>query len=126
MIKFLKFNFNVSVLSLIVISLFPGSLIGWFLHGDLGQQPDLIKNPYGTTLNHFIAYFFVSLFGFGIYLKNKNFKKLVFILFFLSIILEILQFIIPIRSFQLPDLIANMLGVLVALCFIKIYLFFNR
>ena len=96
MIKFLKFNFNVSVLSLIVISLFPGSLIGWFLHGDLGQQPDLIKNPYGTTLNHFIAYFFVSLFGFGIYLKNKNFKKLVFILFFLSIILEILQFIIPI------------------------------
>ena len=37
-----------------------------------------------------------------------------------------LQFIIPIRSFQLPDLIANMLGVLVALCFIKIYLFFNR
>jgi len=125
-IKFLKFNFNASVFFLIVISLFPGSLIGLFLYGDLGQQPNLIKNPYGTTLNHFVAYFFVSLLGFSLYLKNEKFKKLVYSLFFLSIILEILQFIIPIRSFQLPDLIANMLGVLVALCFVKIYLFFNR
>ena len=46
--------------------------------------------------------------------KNQNFKKLVYGLFFLSIILELFHFIIPHRSFQQGDLIGNILGVVVA------------
>ena len=126
MIQILKFIFHISVLTLIILSLYPGSLIGFLLYGDLDLQPNLIKNPFGTTINHFIAYFYVSLLGFFLYLRKENFQKLVYGLFFLSLILEILQFIIPVRSFQLIDLIGNFLGVLVAYSFIKIYLFFNR
>ena len=124
--KILKSIFHISVLFLIIISLWPGSLLGFLFYGDLGQQPDLIKNPYGTTINHFIYYAYVSLLGFFLYAKNENFKKLVYGLFLLSIILEFFHLIIPNRSFQLEDLLANIIGVTVAYFAIKIYLFFNR
>ena len=124
MIYFLKYIFNISILAL--ISLFPGSLLGLFFYGDLGQQPDLIKNPYGTTINHFISYLYVSILGLFVYLETKKFKLILYQLLFLSAILEILQFIIPNRAFQLGDLIGNFLGVLVAYFLIKIYLFVKR
>ena len=126
MIKFLKFIFHISVLFLIIISLYPGSLLGYLFYGDLGQQPNLIDNPFGTTINHFIFYFYISILGFCIYLRNDNFKKMVYGLFTLSIMLEILQFIVPNRAFQLYDLVGNFLGVLVAYFLVKIYLFFNE
>ena len=124
--KVLKSIFHISVLFLIVISLWPGSLIGFLLYNDWGMQPNLIKNPFGTAINHFIYYVFISLLGFFLYLKNENFKKLVYGLFFLSITLELFHFIIPNRSFQLEDLLANIFGVMVAYFAIKIYLFFNK
>ena len=126
MFKILKSIFHISVLSLIIISLWPGSLLGFLLYGNWQLQPNVITNPYGTTINHFISYFYVSLLGFFLYLKNENFKKLVYGLFLLSIILELFHLIIPNRSFQLQDLSANILGVTVAYFAIKIYLFFNR
>ena len=126
MVKFLKSIFHISALFLIIISLFPGSLLGYLLYGDWGQQPNLIKNPFGTTINHFIYYFYVSLLGFFLYSRSENFTKLVYGLFFLSVILELFHFIIPNRSFQLGDLIGNILGVVVAYSVLKIYLFFNK
>ena len=126
MVKFLKSIFHISVLFVIIISLYPGSLLGYLLYGDWGQQPNLIKNPFGTTINHFIYYFYVSLLGFFLYSRSENFTKLVYGLFFLSVILELFHFIIPNRSFQLSDLIGNILGVVVAYSVLKIYLFFNK
>jgi len=126
MSKVLKSIFHISVLFLIVISLWPGSLIGFLLYNDWSQQPDLIQNPFGTAINHFICYICISLLGFFIYAKNENFKKLVYGLFFLSITLEIFHFVIPNRSFQLEDLLANIFGVMVAYFVIKIYLSFNK
>ena len=124
--KVLKSIFHISVLFLIVISLWPGSLIGYLLYNDWTQQPNLIENPFGTAINHFICYTFISLLGLFIYAKNENFKKLVYGLFFLSITLEIFHFIIPNRSFQLEDLFANIFGVMVAYFVIKIYLLFHK
>ena len=124
-LKFLKFIFYISILFLIIISLYPGSLLGYFLYDDWGQQPNIIENPFGTTINHFIYYVYVSLLGFLLYLRNENFQKLVYGLFFLSTILEGLHFIIPNRAFQLDDLIGNILGVLVAYSVVKIYLLFK-
>jgi len=124
-IKFLKYIFHISVLFLIIISLYPGSLLGYLFYGDWSQQPNVIENPFGTTINHFIYYVYVSLLGFFLYLKNQNFQKLVYGLFFLSVILEGFHFIIPNRSFQLGDLIGNILGVLVAYFVVKIYLLFR-
>ena len=124
--RLLKYIFHISVLFLMIISLWPGSLIGFLMYRDWGQQPNLIENPFGTTINHFIYYLYISLLGFFLYLKNENFKKLVYGLFFLAIILEVLQVIIPSRSFQIYDLLGNILGVMVAYFVIKIYLLFKK
>ena len=126
MIIFLKFIFYISLLFLVIISVYPGSLFGYFLYGDLGRQPNLINNPYGTTINHFMYYVYISLLGFFLYLGTKNFHKLFYSLLFVSAIFELLHFIIPNRSFQLADLIANILGVTVAYSAVKIYLFFYK
>ena len=125
-ISFLKFIFHTSILLLIIISLFPGSLLGFFLYDDLGRQPDLIDNPFGTAINHFIYYFYVSMLGLCLYLKNHNFQKLVYGLFFLSIILEFLQFIVPNRAFEIYDVFANFTGVLVAYLLVVIYKFWSK
>ena len=122
-VKFLKFIFHVSVILLIIISLYPGSLLGHLFYGDSSQQPNLIQNPFGTIINHFFYYFYITMLGLLVYLRTNSFKKLTYSLLFLSIILEILQFIVPNRAFQLYDLIANLLGVLVAYFLIKIYLY---
>ena len=126
MTKFLKFIFHISTLLLIIISLYPGSLLGYLFYGDFGQQPNLIENPFGTTINHFIYYIYVSLLGFFLYAKTENFEKLVYALFFLSVILELFHFIIPNRSFQLGDLVGNILGVLLGYFLVKIYLQLNN
>ena len=126
MINFLKFIFHISVLFLIVISLYPGSILGYILYGDLELQPNLIDNSFGTTINHFIYYFYLTLLGLYVYLRNDNFKKIFYFLIFLSIMLEMLQYIVPNRAFQLYDLIANIAGVLVGYFLVKIYLFFSK
>ena len=136
MIKILKNIFHISVLFLIVISLWPGSLLGMLLYGNLNLQPNLAFNPFFTPVpehlftiaslfNHFIIYFFISMFGLCLYLRNHNFQKLVYGLFFLSIFLEVLQFIAPRRAFETYDVFANFAGVLVAYCLIRIFKFWN-
>ena len=136
MFKFLKIIFHISTLFLIIISLYPGSLLGLLVFGDINDEPNLAYNPYFTPIpkhlytfasvfNHFISYVFISLLGFFLYLKNEYFKKIFYGLFFLSIILEVLHIIVPNRSFQLVDLIANILGVLVAYFVVKIYLLYK-
>ena len=125
-ISCLKFIFHLSAFFLIVISLFPGSLLGLFLYDDLSRQPDLINNPFGTAINHFIYYFCVSMLGLCLYLRNSNFQRLVYSLFFLSIILEVLQFIIPNRTFEFYDVFANFVGVLVAYLLVVIYKFWRK
>ena len=123
MAKYLKYIFHISVLFLIIISLYPGSLLGYFLYGDFGIQPNLIKNPFGTSINHFVCYLFISLLGLFLYLEIKNFQRVFYGLFFLSIILELLHLIIPNRSFEFGDIIGNILGVIVAYSVVKIYLY---
>ena len=125
-ISFLKFIFHISILLLIIISLFPGSLLGFFLYNDLSRQPNLIANPFGTAINHFICYFYVSMLGLCLYLRSNNSKKLVYSLFFLSIILEVLQIIVPNRAFELYDVSANFAGVLVAYFLVKIYQYWSK
>ena len=126
MSSFLKFIFHTSILFLIILSLFPGSLLGFLFYQDWSQQPNLIENPFGTSINHFMSYFYVSTLGLCLYLRSEKFQKLVYGLFFLSIILEVLQFIVPIRAFQFYDLIGNFLGVLVAYFLVRVYLHFSK
>jgi VanZ family protein len=123
MTQILKFIFFTSIIVLFIGSIWPGSLIGYLFYSDNSHEPNFIENPFGTSINHFIYYTYVSLLGFFIYKKSKNFKKLVYGLFSLSILLELIHFFIPTRSLELNDLIGNILGVSVAYFAIKTYLF---
>ena len=117
----IQFIYYLSVIVLFVLYLFPGSLIGYFLYDDLGRQPNLISNPAGTSINHFAYFIYLSIIGLLGHLKDDNFKKVLIFLLFSSIILEISHLIIPNRSFQYLDLIANFVGVLLGYCIIIIY-----
>ena len=100
--------------------MFPGSLIGYFLYGNLGKQPNLISNPIGTSINHLIFFFYISILGFLLQNTHKKFINSFSFLFLISIILELLHYFIPNRAFELNDLYANSLGVLIAYFIFKI------
>jgi VanZ family protein len=123
--RILKIIFNISLSALIIISLWPGSLVGYIVYNDWGRELDSIIDNFFIT-NHFIAYLYVSFLGFFLFKKNENFKKLVYGLFILSLVLELLHLLIPNRNFQIGDLASNFFGVIVAYFTIKIYLLFNR
>ena len=110
----IKYTYYLSLIALLILYLFPGSLIGFLLYSDLGKQPNLISNPIGTSINHMIFFFYLGILGFINCIKNE---KLIFsfpFLFCASILFELLHLIIPNRAFELNDLFANSLGVILA------------
>ena len=114
-----KYLFYFSFIFLLILYLFPGSLIGYFLYGSLGKQPDFISNPIGNSINQLIFFFFLSILGF---IFRNNQKKLInsfSFLFLISIILELRHYFIPNRAFELNDLYANSLGVMLAFLMFK-------
>ena len=116
-----KYLFYFSLIVLLILYLFPGSLIGYILYGNFGKQPDLISNPIGTSINHLIFFFYVSVIGFIFRINQKTFLNSFSFLFLVSIILEFLHCIIPNRAFELNDLYANSLGVLLAYLTLKFF-----
>ena len=116
-----KYLFYFSLIVLLILYLFPGSLIGYILYGNFGKQPDLISNPIGTSINHLIFFFYVSIIGFVFRINQKTFLNSFSFLFLVSITLELLHYIIPNRAFELNDLYANSLGVLLAYLTFKFF-----
>ncbi len=116
----LKYLYNLSLIILLILYLFPGSLIGYFLYGNLNKQPDLISNPIGTSINHAIYFMWLTILGLNMKFKIDNIFKKIYLLFFLSIVLELFHLIIPNRAFEYYDLFANVLGVLIGVLIYKI------
>ena len=112
-LKLLEYIYYFSLIILFILYLYPGSLIGYFLYGNLGQQPNLIPNPIGTSINHLIFFSYITILALTIRPKVKNILTDYKIILFISFILEFLHFIIPNRAFEFYDLIANVLGVLI-------------
>ena len=110
-LKLIIYLYYLSLVLLLLIYLFPGSIIGYLLYGNLGKQPNLINNPIGTTINHFFYFFYLTFLGLIYNLSEKKFINSFLFLFFLSFFLELLHFFIPNRSFELNDLLANITGV---------------
>ena len=113
--KLTEYVYYFSLLVLLILYLFPGSLIGYFLYGDLGQQPNLIANPIGTSINHLIFFSYITLLAIIVRLKGKNIFNNYKLILFISCILEISHLIVPNRAFELYDLIANITGVVIIL-----------
>ena len=120
--KLLEYLYYFSLVSLFILYLFPGSLIGYYLYGNLGKQPDLISNPIGTSINHLISFMCLSSLAFITRVRVRKFINSFQFLFFISILLEILHFFIPNRAFEYYDLFANFAGVVVAYFFIQLIL----
>ena len=120
-IRIVRYLYNFSLTGLLILYLFPGSLIGYFLYGDLGKQPDMIPNPMGTSINHALAFFYLSILGLMSYLRGPGFNQTIIFLIVLSLLLELSHLIIPNRSFQSLDLFANLLGTLLAIVIIFFY-----
>ena len=123
--KLLEYLYYFSLLILFVLYLFPGSLIGYLLYGNLGQQPDLISNPIGTSINHLIFFSYLSFIGSIVRLKTKSLFNSFTFLLSISIILELLHLIIPNRAFEFYDLFANSAGVVTIHFLWLIFMRFN-
>ena len=109
-----KFIFYLSNFILLVLYLFPGSLLGYFLYNDFQLQPQLTKDFLIST-NHLYAFGLLSIIGLFTYKNSNKLNFLNLYLVLLSIILEILHIFIPERSFEFSDLFGNLLGVLIIL-----------
>ncbi len=113
--------YYLSLVFLLFIYLFPGSIIGYLLYGDLGKQPNLIRNPIGTSINHFFYFFYLTFLGIIYNLIKRKFINSFFFLFFLSFSLELLHLFIPNRAFELNDLLANSVGVISVFFLFKLW-----
>lgn len=117
----IKYLYYSSLIVLIILYLYPGSLIGYFLYGSLGTQPNIISNPIGTSINHLIYFSLITVLSNIVKNRLKNlFTKTKFILF-LSIFLELSHFIVPDRAFEFFDLIANIAGVLLIVILFRLF-----
>ena len=99
---------------LIIFYLFPGSLIGWIIFGNLDKQPQITRD-FIISSNHFYTFLFLTIIGFLTFVKSHQIKPLTLYLIFLSVFLELLHFLIPNRSFEWSDLFGNFLGVVVVI-----------
>tara|TARA_B100001029_G_C14828591_1_gene321699 strand:+ start:269 stop:667 length:399 start_codon:yes stop_codon:yes gene_type:complete len=120
-IRIVFYLYYFSLTGLLILYLFPGSLLGYFLYGDLDKQPDIIPNPMGTSINHALSFFYLTVIGLLSHQNQTSFKKNLVILVVLSFFLELSHLIIPNRSFQFLDLLANLLGTFLAIAIILLY-----
>jgi len=125
-ISYLKKLFHIFTLLLIILSLYPGNIIGFLIYGNIRYEPQFTKDFLYISSNHLYVYFLISVLGFFSYLRDRKFKLVVIYLFFLSIILEVAHLVISERSFQIEDLTGNILGVLIAYIIVLIYKFWRR
>ena len=107
--KFIFYLFN---FLLILLHLYPGSLLGCFLYNDCKLQPQITADFIIST-NHLYAFALFSVVGYLTFNKSSQFILLTFYLIFLSIILEILHYFIPERSFEIFDLFGNFICVII-------------
>ena len=122
-INYFQLIFKLSNICLIILYLFPGSILGFLLYNDLNRQPQITGDFYYISSNHIYAFSLISILGL---LAFKSKKRLFLYLIFLSIVLEFFHLLIPNRSFQTGDLNGNLIGVIITFLIYKIYEFSSR
>ncbi len=109
-----KIIFYLINIILIILYLYPGSLLGWIIYGNKSIQPQITPN-FIISSNHFYVFMLISIIGFLTFANSKINILLTLYLIFLSIMLEIFHLLIPERTFQWSDLFGNLLGVIVVI-----------
>ena len=115
-----KLIFHFLNISIIILSIYPGSLLGCYLFNDCNYDPQITKDFIVST-NHLYAFSILTIFGILAYNKNAKIKFLFIYLLVISIILELIHVFIPVRVFQIEDLFGNFIGVIlvISIYFIK-------
>ena len=116
----LKILFHFYNLLLIILYIYPGSILGFLVYKDLSRQPQITSDFFSISSNH--LYFFIILSLLGLLSIKKN-LLLFFYLILISIFLEVCHLIIPNRSFQFSDLFGNILGVIIPFIINTLYKF---
>ena len=109
---------------LIILYIFPGSILGWLLYDDVGTQPQ-ISPDFIVSSNHVYAFSVLSILGYLSY-KSKKLKLVFIYLFFISIFLELSHLIIPNRGFEYSDLFGNIIGVLIIYIYFQFYKIYSQ
>ncbi|MDA7832280.1 hypothetical protein N9A34_03155 [Candidatus Pelagibacter sp.] len=117
--NFFKIGFHSTNITLIILYLFPGSILGWFLYNDKLIQPQITKD-FIISSNHVYAFLLLSILGVFSFHNTKKINFLSVYLFLLSIILELFHIIIPNRAFEMSDLFGNIVGVILVILIYKI------
>tara|TARA_B100000902_G_C26693761_1_gene613777 strand:- start:85 stop:477 length:393 start_codon:yes stop_codon:yes gene_type:complete len=125
--KFLlkKIIFHISNIGLIFIYLYPGSIFGWLIYGNIQKQPQLTSDFVIFSSNHVYTFIVLSLLGLLSYYKDKV-RILFLYLFFISIFLELCHILIPQRSFEYQDLFGNLLGTFLIFIVFNLYKYFKK
>ena len=128
MIKKFFLNFKIifyfANLILVTLYIFPGSILGWFLYGNVGIQPQILPD-FIVSSNHVYAFSVLSILGYLSY-KSKKLKLVFIYLFFISIFLELSHLIIPNRGFEYSDLFGNIIGVLIIYIYFQFYKIYSQ
>ena len=117
--KLLILAFHTANLILITFYLYPGSILGYILHGDSSIQPQLTRN-FIISSNHLYVFIVLSTLGIIAYQNTKKIKFIIIYLLFLSIILELFHLIVPNRRFEMSDLFGNIIGVILVIIIYKV------
>ena len=112
-LKLILYLYYLSLITLLILYLFPGSIIGYLFYGDPGRQPNLINNPIGTSINHFFYFTYLTTLALINRLRYKKIINSFNFLFLISTILELTHYLIPNRTFEFYDLFANSAGVVI-------------
>ncbi|MDB9773444.1 hypothetical protein [Candidatus Pelagibacter sp. Uisw_106] len=114
-----KTGFYSANIILIILYLFPGSILGWFLYNNHLIQPQITRDFIIST-NHIYAFILLTSLGVLSFHNTKKINFLIVYLFLLSIILELFHIIIPVRGFELSDLFGNIAGVILVVFIYKV------
>ena len=117
--NFFKIGFYSLNIILIILYLFPGSILGCFLYNDCYIQPQITRD-FIISSNHVYAFVILSILGVFSFHNTKKINFLSIYLFLLSVFLELFHIIIPNRGFELSDLFGNIVGVILVILIYKI------
>lgn len=129
--KNINYLYLASILVILIFYFFPGDIVSYLMHGNLDTEHDANQNPIahgihflintgGYSINHILTFSYITAGGLLTYFKEKNFYIVIFFFIFLSFLLELIHLIIPNRAFELNDLLANVMGVIIIFFLFKL------
>ena len=120
-----KILFNIINTIIIILYVYPGSVLGFLIYGEFHKQPQITQDFLSISSNHVYTFFLLSSVGLIAYYKSNKILILNYLILS-SIILEILHLLIPNRSFQYGDLFGNITGVLMSILLFTIFNFWRK